>query len=298
MSQRVFSWWWLVLAPVLAIVLSPWVYEGVQGINGLLDGPQWLEEVSFRRVFNRVLLISALLILIPLLIQKGYRRGVDFGFQSEDWKQKLFSGFLLGLGCVGILLGWQMAFGIREWDFDLEMNKAFSFFISAMVVSFLEEPLFRGVFLRELRLRVSLIKAVIISALVFASLHFLSAEGFSEGYQVTWHSGWDYFASLPGNFLSDSRNGLRWVILFLIGIILAMGVVFFRSIWWSIGLHAGWVLSIKSTPLLVNYVKGPWKGWLPKNLLDGVDCLILLVILLMGLFFYGKSTRNALETSR
>ncbi|MBX7158324.1 MAG: CPBP family intramembrane metalloprotease [Verrucomicrobiae bacterium] len=292
MSQRVCSWWWLGLAPVLAIVLSPWIYQGVQGVNAIWEGPQWLEEVSFRRVFNRIFLISTLFILVPLLIKKGYRRGEDFGFQSGA--RKLFFGFLLGLGCVGVLLGWQMAFGIREWDFDLKWSRFLGFFFSAVMVAFLEEPLFRGVFLKELRLRLSLKKAVVISALVFASLHFLSAQGFGEGYQVSWHSGWDYVLSVPGYFFSDSRNGLRWMILFVIGIILAMGVVLFRSIWWGVGLHAGWVLSIKSAPDLVNYIKGPWKGWLPKNLLDGVDCLVLLVILFLGLLLYGKKTRNTL----
>ncbi|MEZ5404789.1 MAG: CPBP family intramembrane glutamic endopeptidase [Verrucomicrobiia bacterium] len=298
MSQRVCSWWWLGLAPVLAIVLSPWVYQGVQGINAIWEGPQWLEEVSFRRVFNRILLILVLFILIPLLIKKGYRRGADFGFQGKDGKQKLGFGFLLGLGCVGLLLGWQMVFGIREWDFDLKWGQVFSFFFSAIIVAFLEEPLFRGVFLRELRLRLSVRWAIGVSAFVFASLHFLSTEGFSEGYRVSWYSGWDYVLSVPGHFFSDSRNGLRWMILFMIGLILAMGVVLFRSIWWGLGLHAGWVLSIKSAPDLVNYIKGPWKGWLPKNLLDGVDCLVLLVILFLGLLLYGKKTRNTLGTDR
>ena len=212
--------------------------------------------------------------------------------------KKLVQGFFLGWGCVGLLVGWQLGFGIRQWDFDLELSKLLGFFLTAWVVAFLEEPLFRGVLLGELKQRISLGKAAILSAGLFASLHFLLVEGFDEFYQVNWHSGWDYILAIPGHFFSEPKNGLRWLILFLIGSILATGVFVFRTLWWSVGLHAGWVMAFKSSSFMVDYVKGPWKGWLPKNLLDGVDCFILLLLFQIGLLCYGKKVRSSLDSTR
>ena len=300
MSRRVaLSWWWLGLAPLFAIVLSPWVFEVIQVLARNMAAPGWLEEAHFRRVYSRILLISALLLLIPLLIRRNYRKPADFGLSSGNENfRRLSQGFLLGLSCVGLLVGWQLIFGIRYWDFDLSFVQILGFFLSAAVVAFLEEPLFRGILLKELKQRLSFRVAVVISAGCFASLHFLSVEGFAESYQVNWHSGWDYTLAIPVHFFSGERNGLRWLVLFLIGTILVTGVYFYRTLWWSIGLHGGWVVAIKSVPSMVDYVKGPWKFWLPKNLLDGVDCLLLLVLLQIGLLFYGKKNRLPLEATR
>lgn len=299
MSQRVrLSWWWLGLAPFLAIVLSPWVFEAIQVFGRNMAVPGLLEAATFRRVYSRILLLSALFLLIPLLIKRNYRRPVDFGLSgSDEGFKRLSQGFLLGLSCMVLLVGWQLAWGIRRWDFDLSFTQMLGFLLTAGVVAFLEEPLFRGVLLGELKQRCPLGVAVVISAGFFASLHFLSVEGFDKSYQVSWHAGWDYTWAIPLHFFAEERNELRWLILFLIGTILATGVFLFRTLWWSIGLHAGWVFAIKSVPSMVDYIKGSWKFWLPKNLLDGVDCLLLLLVLQIGLLYYGKKIRLPLETA-
>lgn len=229
----------------------------------------FLAEYDFQRFFHRALLVGAILFFWPLLRSLGIRswRGLGLEANTKRWRD-LRAGLFIAivpLLCLAVVLFQVGAYGFRREISIIGLGERT---LSAIVVPFLEEPLFRGLILGVLlRSNPAWLAALLTSAL-FSIIHFMKAPEHSATF-ITWTSG---FASIANAFHQFGEPFLvlaGFTTLFLLGWILADARIRTRSLWLPIGLHGGWIFASaafnkvarRETNLL------PWLG---DNLLIGI----------------------------
>ncbi len=227
-----------------------------------------LAGFGFETFFHRALLLCALLLLWPLLRSLRVRSRRDLALEKNRHAARdAIIGFLIAavpLACFGALL---LAIGVYHYR-SATIGAVASRWVSAAVVPFIEEPLFRGLILGVLLRGFRPLAATAITSGFFSILHFLKApEG--SGAVVTWASG---FASIGNAFVQFSEPMLvlaGFTTLFLLGWILADARIRTRSLWLPIGLHAGWILASATFNKLARreLLALPWIG---KSLLIGI----------------------------
>jgi membrane protease YdiL (CAAX protease family) len=135
--------------------------------------------------------------------------------------------------------------------------------LPSVVAALLEEWLFRGLLLGLCLRFTRPIVAVVGISLLFAFLHFLKPP---SGVEISDPGGMFAGFELLGKILLHFTDPLFFVTdfstLFVVGLILAYGRVRTGALWFSIGLHAGWIFAFKLFNLLYRDVSGhpvfPW----------------------------------------
>lgn len=193
----------------------------------------------------------------------------DLGLAPNSrWGRDLCVGILISvipLLCCGALL---IAFHLYSFRHTFAWPRLGKVLVASIIVPFIEEAFFRGIILGVLlRTGRKYLPILLVSAL-FAVVHFLKApEGTSA--VVTWNSGWTSIVHSFARFGDPVMLASAFATLFLIGCILADARVLTRSLWLSIGLHAGLILGSGAFSLLARRqaLALPWLG---ENLLIGI----------------------------
>lgn len=167
------------------------------------------------------------LIAIPVVLfftrNIDKRSFVSLGYsRHRGWIISLSTGLAMGFSLMGIiftfeyLLGWIEVKGIA-WNTRPDVLSAIAVSILHMlIVSISEETVFRGYILQHLETLFGLRIAVIVSSVLFAVLHLFNPT------QTQWAF---YFVPLS---------------ITIIGIMLALSYLVFRSLWMPIALHFSW----------------------------------------------------------
>ena len=151
-----------------------------------------IAHAPFHRFVNRSLLIFALGGLWPLFHALGATSFRDIGLvrPAGQWR-KLLGGFLLGFFSLAIVAGIALVTGGRTLNASMSALKiAERMFVAAMsaaIVGALEEILFRGGVFGGLRRVFLWPVALVLSSMIYASVHFLASA--PDGGTVTWTSG-------------------------------------------------------------------------------------------------------------
>lgn len=306
---------------LLAAALAPWIYNvgmtlaevtATKDTNAVLD---WLGRAAersrddFGRFFDRALLLAAVVLLVPLWrsLHRGARHcdtpwalwrsrggvveGAGQPLQPNRWGVwHGLLGFTLGAGgllLVGASLVWA---GFFEWR-SLDPGRtdwrglAEAALPTALVVAVLEETLFRGVllgvFLRAMRPRAALIGL----SLFFAAVHFLDAPaGVEVPDPEAADAGLVMLSAIGMHFLHPGSFMAEFVMLFAVGLVLAVARYRTASLWLPVGLHGGWILgqSVFGEATRVPTALPEWAGWLVGPSLQA-GLLPLLAMLITGL---------------
>jgi len=269
-----------VAAFVLAALISPWLYyvgqfiaeyaerEKSGGLIGYLG--EHAGRASFSRFYKRALMLSALLLLYPLILYiKAGRpktalansRWADYipdtkGNQPTEqplrWKTStapldFFFGLLVS-GPLLIAMGhFLIANGYFEWDAEVNWSKSIRRATTAAIgASLLEEWIFRGlllgIFLRSFRP----FTAIISLSLIFSALHFLQpSKGMIVENPQHFAAGFELLKLILLRFLDFPAFFNEFLSLFGLGLILGFARYRTASLWLPIGLHAGWVFAFK-----------------------------------------------------
>ena len=274
-------------APLLAALTAPWVYMAIQ--SRAAEVLQWVQQSeaagthlfwadladsvfdsSFRRVNDRIVLISVLLLLAPAYRMSGLRGRADFGIPKRPDRARLFgAGLIVAVASmslvylIGLVAG---VYGAAELDSGV-VGELIKIIIGMLLIGVIEEILFRGYILTALRKSLGAAPAILLSSALFALVHFIKpAEP-----EVTdqWYSGFLLFSNL---FAKASDTFWPEVCtLFGMGTVLATMSYWTRSVYITIGLHAGWVWIMMLFRLFTEnqgrlvwlYGPGEWisKGW-------------------------------------
>ncbi len=288
---------WVAFSLILAAAVVPWLVAGGQWLTAeaaTTELPALMESVAesaerakFGRYFNRSLMLSALLLMPVLILRlrvvKADRGPMTVVKSRTSWKLagvQVFFGFVIAAGILwaaGSALEMAGAF-LRRGEMpdggDL-LGKAVAPAIGASLV---EEWVFRGLLL-GVWLRVAKpLSACLGTSLVFAFVHFLNPPGGEMADPTSPFAGFVALGRILLHFTDPRFFVADFATLFVVGLILAWARMRTGALWFSIGLHAGWVFAFKGFNLM--HRANPESGLSPwgvgDNLRSGLIPLLAL----------------------
>lgn len=256
---------------VLGALLAPGLFQLAQSAADQFPSLKSLASQPFHRYVNRALLITALIGLWPLLraLNLADRRALGLA-RPLAARRPLALGFALGFGSL-LLVALALTFaGVRAPNSGLTAallgKLLLTATLTAVAVALIEETLFRGVIFGALRRVWPLWAALLASAGIYSALHFLARVQHTG--PVNWSAGLALLPQMTRGIIA-AENLLPALSLLLAG--LALGLANHRTgnLWFSIGLHAGWVFWLKVVKTVT--VPGAASGafWGTEKLLDG-----------------------------
>lgn len=267
-------------------LLAPPLYQLGHWLGGEVSALAGLAAQPFHRYLNRCLLLLALAGLWPLVRAIGLEGAAALGLggAAQRWRRLGF-GLMAGFGSLCLVVLALVVTGVRNWHgvpsaagLLTLVGKAM---LTAVVVAGMEEFLFRGVIFGALRKSVSLLAAIVVSSVIYSGLHFLARVEHPGA--VGWHSGLVLLPRMLEGMLVPGNLWPGGVTLAVGGAALALAYQRTGSLWFSIGLHAGWVFWLKVFKSLT--VPGAQPGgawWGSEKLIDGGCALGVMVGLLVG----------------
>jgi membrane protease YdiL (CAAX protease family) len=253
---------------VIGAVLAPILFWSAQSLaaHGVFS---FLAKYDFETFFHRALLVAAVLLLWPLLRVSRVRCLADLDLAPNSrWARDLCAGAVVSvvpLLFCGVLL---IALHIYAFRHSFAWPRFGKMLLASITVPFIEETFFRGIILGLLLRAGRKYIAIFAVSVIFAAVHFLKApERTSE--MVTWASGFSSIVHALDGIGDPMMVASALATLFFIGWILADARVLTRSLWLSIGLHAGWIFGSGAFSRLARQqtLAFPWIG---KNMLVGI----------------------------
>lgn len=273
----------------LAGLIAPLVYLAIQGVNTPADPDSMIAYLQSKPVAKYVDRFRLLFATIALLWMIGAcrlwgRMGFQWGVRGTS---RLLQFMLLGMVSLGIVVALQSVLldpylkgSVAAADLvDIVMASL----LGGLIIGILEEAIFRGMVLRMFYSATQPLAATILSAMVFAAVHFKSVpDGVGEPFQ--WYSGL-VVAGYQSISVFLTVEAVDFLNLFLAGIVL--NLVFLRtgSLMGCVGLHAGWVLVRNTWSKLVMVDDSPYTQILgSQRIVDGYASLTILAILVIILY--------------
>lgn len=268
---------YVVVVFVGGALAAPWLYWLCQHFASAFPH---LAASPFHRYVNRCILGLALIGLWPLLRSLGATsvREVGLVWPAGQWK-KLGAGFLLGFLSLAVAALAALAFGARQIDPHLAagtiVGKLFGAALTAAVVAVLEEILFRGAIFGALRKVFHWVFALVVSSMVYAIVHFLRSADVVGG--ITWLSGLQVLPRMLAGFGDLHELVPGFFSLTLVGALLALAYQRTGNLYFSIGLHGGWIFWLKSYGAVTRPAAAATSAWWgTSKLTDGWMALVVL----------------------
>jgi len=279
-------------------MLAPWLHAFGQWGAEQFSPLEGLAYQPFHRYVNRCFMVLAVVGLWPVvkLAQLSWK---EAGWESSpDRWRRLLTGILVGFitlaipALICVLSGGRDLLMPDSWGI---IAKHFANAIGAAVlVSLLEEAVFRGVVFGVLRKAGSFALAVGISSGIYALVHFFERSR-HEG-EVVWSSGLALFPKMLRGFAEWEMIIPGFFSLTVAGIILALAVRATGNLYFSIGLHAGWIFWLKTFKFFTQG-KNESHAWVwgTGKLIDGWVAFVVLLGTLWWLRkkeFFSAQTRE------
>ena len=276
---------YVVVVVFLGCLVSPWVYWATQVMAG--EGwLGWLAGFPFHRYWSRTVQVVAIVLGLPFVWWLGVRGLEDLGLVRNrravsDWCFGLCMG--LGLGVILLLVVWGM--GFVSWRGSVDWGRLWRVAGTAVVVSVVEEFVFRGVLMGLLVKRLGVVAGLWISTVIFAVAHFLRpAKRVVE--EVDWASGFRQLFSIVEQLPEPGILGYGFLTLMAAGLLLGLATVWTRSLWLGIGLHSGWIFVQQGGNLVMRHSgDGYFLPWFGPSLVSGAvptGFLAVFVVVLMA----------------
>jgi membrane protease YdiL (CAAX protease family) len=222
----------------------------------------------------------ALLGVWPLLRSLGAKSSRDVGLVLPVWKQ-FRAGFMLGFVSFAMIPVIALGTGARAQALTYHhlAQKVVGAALTALAVGTLEEILFRGGIFGALRRNLNWVVALIVSSMIYAFVHFLGTP--RQNGPIVWYSGLELLPRMLEGFVHWQQLVPGFFNLTISGALLALAYQRTGNLYFSIGLHAGWIFWVKSYGFLTRQVPGAnsW-FWGGNKLIDGWVAFLVLSITL------------------
>lgn len=291
----------LVLLTYLLVVfiggalLAPWVYQLAHSI-----GPDWpISHSPFHRWVNRCFLVLGVLGIWPVLRSLGATslREVGIVKPAGQWP-RLIGGFALGFASLAIAAAIAVAVHGRQFNSALTVSQLARGLAeatsTALGVAIMEEILFRGTIFGGLRRFWDWRAALVLSSLIYAAVHFLQSADLPG--PINWSSGIRTLELMLRGFSDLQTIFPALLSLTVVGLLLGLAYQRTGTLYFSIGLHAGWIFWLRAYGMLtvpVGNASNPIFG--TQKLTDG--WLTLCVLGLTLVLFLRLSIAKGKETT-
>lgn len=216
------------------------------GIFILLDG-----AAELSKIISRVTQILLILSIYPFMRWLGIS-AAGLGFVPfKAFLRQMAGGMVLGLFTLLPVLLLSYVLGITEldatkiWTMDKFLVSLLVAFLLAVLISLLEEPMFRGILISAYAKRIGITATIFVSSLYYALLHFIKTKTSIPVEQAEFSDSFVLLLEAFENVLNPEHLGAFWALL-MVGIFLAVMRTHLKlSLAWVIGCHAAWVWQIK-----------------------------------------------------
>jgi membrane protease YdiL (CAAX protease family) len=261
---------WVLAALLVAAIAAPWAYQIGKNFAQVAAtqelAPVWESlgrscgRAKLEKYFSRAMTVSAILMLPFLMarirairaasgvpVEKRSRVGWKSGALQVATGCLIAGGILLAMGMILTALG-----AYLPTPNPPELGKLLKrMIIPAVAASLLEEWLFRGLLLGLWLRFAKPLAASIGTSLLFAFVHFLGPpDGVVIANPASPLAGFELLGKILLHFTDPLFFVTDFATLFVIGMILATARLRTGALWFSIGLHAGWIAAFKGFNML------------------------------------------------
>lgn len=216
------------------------------GIFLVLDG-----AAELSKIISRVTQILLILSIYPLMRRLNISVA-DMGFVPvKAFLKQMLGGMALGLMTLLPVLLLSYALGITEldvgrvWTLDKLAVSLLVAFLLALLISLLEEPMFRGILISAYVKRIGINATIFVSSFYYAALHFIKTKTSIAVDQAEFSDSFRLLGEAFQNVLNPEHFGAFWALL-MVGFFLAVMRTYLQlSLAWVIGCHTAWVWQIK-----------------------------------------------------
>jgi membrane protease YdiL (CAAX protease family) len=274
----------LLAASSLACIVGYFIFQGIDG------------QFPLSKVITKSTQLFLVLSIFPAMAYLKLSKA-DLGFAAKTvfFKQVLL-GFGLGFATLMPVFIAEYALGIhiidqtQHWTAGLLAEKALISLLLALLISMIEEPIFRGILFAGLKKNLPVIAAIIISSAYYAALHFLDSKTEIPLQQADLFSGFTLLGEAFANLMNPQILS-TFLALLMVGIFLGvLRANIKQSLGLCIGCHTCWVWQIKMSKSLFNTDSSSEYLYLVSSY-DGVIGPLVtgwLSLALIGYFVYKK----------
>ena len=208
---------------------------------------------DFDNFGKRLAMLAILITVVVILKCKGLLNYKNVGWSVDERTQT--KSALLGYGfIVGILMMLPVTLlfhlvelrvlDLSDFAWQAFIIKLASLLLAAFAVSLIEETFFRGILFNGFLKEKTPLSAVLLCALFFSLIHFARIKGSELPTDAPWYYGSVILAdSIAAHWHSDYLATA--LSLFLAGVLLGIVRLKTASVWACIGIHSGWILTLK-----------------------------------------------------
>jgi membrane protease YdiL (CAAX protease family) len=280
-------------------------------VGALLAYPIYLalspavDEPMYRYVIRCAMLI-ALIGLVFFLRYLGLddKRALGYGLARRQFLAKVLVGLAVGVIIMLPLVLTLTALDVRV----VEPGWSFSWFgltglvveglISGLAVAFIEETFFRGAMFGAIERESGLWPAAIITSALYAAVHFIDTSFDLPARQLEWYSGVVVLSHMFEQFTHPAFIVDSFLALFAVGMFLALVRTITGHIALCVGLHAGWVLTIKVTKDVTEADHSTAYSFLVGHYDNVIGYLAFILIVALTLGYYVWTLRGRTRVER
>ncbi len=269
----------LLVALLAAALIAPWVAAIVAALGF---------RFPFPRIFDRVVMVALAVVMVQNAKRLGLGKRLETGFANPAANLgRILRGLAIAIAAVAAL--WIVAVVISGGvtsGFVRLLERMPGTLAAALIIALMEEAFFRAFLLDGMSDDLGPMPALVLSSVVYAFVHLLRSPARFYLHGVHPLAG---FQVLGTSFaqLGHSAEFIPALIgLFLLGLLLGRAFLVTGTVYFSIGLHAGFVVGAKSwrivappSGLLPTWLVGYTRPPLISGLGAWVIALALLVLI-------------------
>lgn len=276
----------LAIILLVSAFLAPWIHH-------------LLPFFKFDRIFRRLIMIGTFLLTVWILRER-WDMVRQLGLQ--EWRKKglrlLGFGFLCGLFLAGGLSLIQWALGVRvvkiyETDLWYWLGFFLKGFGAGTLIGAIEEFFFRGFLFLTLKDLWNTRISLIVTNFIYAVVHFFPKDKLDFDPNPTIEDSFRLLGAVLSSFWVSLQQTTALGGLFLFGLLLSFVFLQTRTLYPSIGIHAGAVFTLKMNRRFIpeisekmDFLSGS------RHLYDGIIGLVVLALLCLIL---GRKVRSEIR---
>ena len=249
----------------------------------------------FPRIFDRVVMATLLIAILWTARDLNFVSLLRDGFKlpTRNWRKAIF-GLAVSLCAMVLLFAFAYLLGGRgAGAIGPVASRLPKYILSAIVIASIEEGFFRAFMLGGMKSDFGVRGALLISSAIYAIAHLVRspARFYVTGFEPA--AGLLTLAHSVDQIANPAVAIPALIGLFLLGIVLGEAFLLTGTVYFSIGLHAGFVLGVKLWPkIMLRRAAMPWwiAGAGPVPLIGGAAAWLVAaaIFLLLRQFYRDK----------
>jgi uncharacterized protein len=278
------------------VIISPFAASAVAAMGF---------RFPFPRIFDRTVMVTLLAAMLLWSRSMGFGTLIREGFAAPRANlSRLVIGLAIAIIAIATLFAFAFASGAGATvSYGALAARALKFVVPAIAIAVIEEGFFRAFLLAGMRRDFGPRAALIVASVIYAVVHLVRSP--AHYYLVGFHpaAGLQNLGASAAQLGHPIAAAPTLIGLFLLGMVLGEAFLTTGTVWFSIGLHAGFVLGAKTWPLIAHgggpvsrWIAGP--GPVPLIAAPAAWAIALALFLVLPLFLDRNANANGPDQRR